>query len=353
MLLLLLSFFSYSLQCYAAADDGYTPQYLTGHLDFSSGEGTTQGGSVDGIKCYLYFTDNSIDYNGYVSLGDSRFHSSNSSNASKQVKRVVLIPTKSWYYLAKGSRYGLFCNILNTSSDQITTNFSFFTDKWTNPYDRLESQASALIMVPTADISLYGSFYQLDIKPTRLDQLLLDYFSVQLMPGSYTQGESMDIIGKLEEGQQEAQQQHEETKGLLGTIIDGILSLPQKIMDLLSNLLKALFVPDDTFIQNWVTDLRAWFEDKFGILALPVSLLTTLIGAFSSAGSGDVSLIFPGFRLMGYEVWSDQTVDLAAILQPFSVIVSAIRMVLGIVLLGAFVKYLQNLYDRVLGAGGG
>lgn len=159
-------------------------------------------------------------------------------------------------------------------------------------------------------------------------------------------------MDKLEEGQQEAQQQHEETKGLLGSIIDGILSIPGKIIDLLSDLLKSLFVPDDTFIQTWVNDLQSWFEDKFGILALPFTFLTTLIGAFSSAVSGDVSLVFPGIEIMGHEVWADQTVDMASILQPFEVIVTAIRMALGVVLLGAFVHYLQALYDRVLGAGG-
>lgn len=344
--------FFLSFSVLAADDDGYTPQYLTGHLDFFSGEGTDQAGSVDGIRAYLYFEDGSVDYSGYVSLGDHKIYSSNGSNNTKRVNRVVLIPSRSSYYLAAGSRYGIFCKIFN-NTQQLTKSFSFYTSDWSGDYDKLESTSTSCVIVPRSNLSLSGSFFQVELTGYyALNTLYLNFFSVQLMPGVYAAGEGQAIVDKLEEGQQEQQQQHEETKGLLGSIIDGILSLPQKIIDLLSNLLKSLFVPDDTFIQTWVTDLQSWFEAKFGILALPFTFLTTLIGAFSSAGGGDVSLVFPGFSIMDYRVWDDITVDMASILQPFDLIVSAIRMVLGVVLLGAFVRYLQTLYDRVLGAGG-
>lgn len=341
------------LSCvFAADDDGYTPQYLTGHLNFFSGEGTDQAGSVDGIKAYLYFEGGTVDYNGYVSLSDHKIYSSNGSNNSKRVNKIVIIPSRSPYYLASGSRYGIFCKVQDSTYQRIKS-FNFFTSDWASDYDKLESTATSCIIVPRSDLSLQGSFFQVDLTGYyALNTLSLSFFSLQLMPGLYAEGEGQAIVDKLEEGQQEAQQQHEETKGLLGSIIDGILSIPGKIIDLLSDLLKSLFVPDDTFIQNWVNDLQSWFEQKFGILALPFTFLTTLIGAFSSAGSGDVSLVFPGFEIVGHEVWADQTVDMASILQPFEVIVTAIRMALGVVLLGAFIHYLQALYDRVLGAGG-
>ena len=348
---MLFSSFLLPFSVLAADDDGYTPQWLTGHLDFRSGEGTSVSGSADGVKCYIYFTDGSTDWNGYYSVSSGRIMPSNSSWASKSVNKIVFIPTQYWYHLAKGSRYGLLLNVQYNYKD-VNKSFSFFNSSWASPFETLGSTSSSLIIVPSSDIPLSGSFFQLFLNGSYvLSTLTLNFFSVQLMPGLYAAGEEQAIIDKLEEGQQEQQQQHQETKGLLGSIIDGILSLPQTIIDLLSDLIKFLFVPDDTFIQDWVDDLQTWFETKFGVLALPFTLMTTLIGAFSSAGSGDVSLVFPSFSIMGYEVWGNQSVDMATILQPFSILITSIRTVLGILLIGAFIKYLQTLYDKVLGVG--
>lgn len=390
---MLFSSFLLPFSVLAAGDNpSYAPSYVTGWFNLKNGDaasisdlyyyatGPSSGGMVRGYRNWLAFSDDSGLFSYFISshpsgkdLGEVPFGNAPSGYsqfnysqvAGKTVQRVSLYLNGGSWKLASGTRYAIFLNFIASGHtdwrypcdielyDQ--SSGTVYTDEQLGV---LERGRSYLIFCPVEDIDLNQTIIRgANMSYTFPDSydpnnvLTVYYYSLQAMPGVYRQGEADEIIAKLEEGQQEQQQQHEETKGLLGSIIDGILSLPQKIIDLLSDLLKTLFVPDDTFIQDWVNDLQTWFETKFGVLALPFTLMTTLIGAFSSAGTGDVSLVFPGFSIMGYEVWANQSVDMATILQPFSILVTSIRTVLGILLIGAFIKYLQTLYDKVLGVG--
>ena len=382
-LLFSLSFFASSVLALGDTPP-YAPSYLTGYLDLLRGDasskqrlfyhqtGQNTGGFAYGFLTWLYmpsigekagyFICDSPNNFAFGEFFNGQQDSGNSYQyAGQLVNRVTLHTNGGSYTLAKNSRYTLFL-AFNTDNGyyfapkNITIYSSSIGREYTDAeLGLLESGSGFMTFAPTVDIDLTSCqilakdiSYRFPSSYSRADMLSVYFYSIQAMPGVYHEGEAQEIIGKLEEGQQEQQQQHEETKGLLGSIIDGILALPQKIIDLLSDLLKALFVPDGEFIQSWVSDLQAWFEQKFGVLALPFTLMTTLISAFSSSSS-DVSLVFPSFSLMGYEVWSDQVVDLGQILRPVEPLVVGIRMVMGVILIGAFIKYLQSLYDKVLG----
>lgn len=64
------------------------------------------------------------------------------------------------------------------------------------------------------------------------------------------------------------------------SIFDIILSLPNKIINGISNILKSLFVPSNDFLNNWFTSIRDGFEKQLGFLAYPITWILEVLNRF-------------------------------------------------------------------------
>lgn len=124
------------------------------------------------------------------------------------------------------------------------------------------------------------------------------YLNYQLFQGQRADSDkSTDIIGKLDEGQKEQQQQHEETKGLLE-------GLPGKIGDML----KGLIIPSNEYFSNWFRDLNDWFSARLGFLYTPIDVLFKFCDGFLSADSSIPSIPVPSLSWDGVVFLDAQTV---------------------------------------------
>lgn len=92
-----------------------------------------------------------------------------------------------------------------------------------------------------------------------------------------------------------------------------------KLIELLINALKFLFVPSDTFFNTWLDDLNQYFSDTFGILYYPFDLLIDFLNRISGiANSNSAVISVPAFVLsfMGHSVtiFNSMSFDLNSIL---------------------------------------
>lgn len=116
---------------------------------------------------------------------------------------------------------------------------------------------------------------------------------------------NQNVVNAIEE-------QNETSKGILATIGDIVSYLNPlsenffvyKLIELLVDALKSLFVPSDDFFTNWIDDLNSYFGECFGILYYPFELLIDFLNRVASIEDSMAVINVPEFKisLMGYNV---------------------------------------------------
>ena len=71
-------------------------------------------------------------------------------------------------------------------------------------------------------------------------------------------------------------------------IFTGIIELPGKLIGLLIDALKSLFIPSDDFFENFITDFKDHFLGKLGFLAFPFELIGDVLGRYMNISSDPV-----------------------------------------------------------------
>lgn len=138
------------------------------------------------------------------------------------------------------------------------------------------------------------------------------------------------------------EEQLETSKGILGKITD--------FFDGFGDMITGLFVPSKEEMGELFEQLRQFFSDKFGFLFYPFDILIELVDVFLN-GNGSTSIVFPGFAIMGYQIWNDISFDLTQ--YPMIVdIFGYVRLVMGAILAFGFINYLRNFFDKRFGGGG-
>lgn len=116
-------------------------------------------------------------------------------------------------------------------------------------------------------------------------------------------GEQTDAIKDQTEAIKEG---NETNKGIwesIKSIINFINPLSEdffvyKLIDLLIDALKSLFVPSDDFFTNWIEDLNTYFGDKFGILYFPLECVIDFLNRIGNISETTGSIIsIPTFTL--------------------------------------------------------
>lgn len=156
---------------------------------------------------------------------------------------------------------------------------------------------------------------------------------------------SKETNEKLEETNETLKDTNETTKGIFSSITEFFGSFFQNLIDSVIG----LFVPSAEEMSDLFGQLNDFFSDRFGFLYAPFDYMIQLMQVFTSS-TGSTGLTFPGFSIMGYEVWPDMTYDLAS--DPLvSMICGYVRTGTGILLSGYFIMFLQQFFKERFGNG--
>lgn len=144
---------------------------------------------------------------------------------------------------------------------------------------------------------------------------------------------------------EESKEQTETQKGIFSSIKEFFGSFFQNLIDSVIG----LFVPGADEMSDLLGQLNDFFSEKFGFLYAPFDYLIQLIGVFTGS-SGTTGLTFPGFSLMGHEVWPEYTYDIAG--DPVAgKVLEYVRIGTGVLLAGWFIMYLQDFFKERFGKG--
>lgn len=132
-----------------------------------------------------------------------------------------------------------------------------------------------------------------------------------------------------------------------------------KLVELIVNALKSLFVPSEDFFTNWLDDLNTYFGETFGILYFPFQILIDFLNRISSISNTNTAIIsVPEFNLsfMGYSVtiFQNMSFDMNTILENSTFkTLHDVYLVFTDVILWLYVVYLASkMINTVIGGMG-
>lgn len=114
---------------------------------------------------------------------------------------------------------------------------------------------------------------------------------------------------RIDDTNKKLDEQNETSKGILGKIKD-ILSyinpfsdnfFGKKLVELIINGLKSLFIPDDDFFSNWWTDFKSFMEAKLGFLTKPIDIFITFISSYLNLSEDNIIINIPNITVPNYE----------------------------------------------------
>lgn len=112
-------------------------------------------------------------------------------------------------------------------------------------------------------------------------------------------------------------------------IFTGIIELPGKLITLLIDALKSLFIPENTdFITNFVDSI----ENKLGFIAeVPISIIEFTLNLAKASWEEVTSISFPSISIFGYNFWEATEVDITEginIFKPFKYITDCLCVII-------------------------
>ncbi len=207
----------------------------------------------------------------------------------------------------------------------------------------MASYGSSGSIIPTFN---YGSYsIQADVALTLTPYSKTGYLQ-EIANNSKETNEKLDETNeKLGETNEKLDEANETSKGIFASITEFFGSFFKNLIDSVIS----LFVPSADEMGELFNQLNQFFSDRFGFLYAPFDYMIRLMQVFLSS-TGGTSLTFPGFSIMGYEVWPDLTYDLSE--DPLvGQICGYVRIGTGILLAGYFIMYLQNFFKERFGSG--
>lgn len=176
-------------------------------------------------------------------------------------------------------------------------------------------------------VTIFGVYYT-------DENITSDGYDFSIIDGQIKNTNSkLDDVNKNQQDTNKKLDEAENTrKGILGTIKDvlsNIINLPKKIVDLVVDGLKSLFIPDDTeFITNFVDSI----ENKLGFIAeVPISVINFGLGLVNASWTEVTSISFPSINIFGYYFWDAQEIDITTginIFKPYKYITDVLCVVL-------------------------
>lgn len=125
-----------------------------------------------------------------------------------------------------------------------------------------------------------------------------------------------------------------------------------KLIELLINAIKSLFIPSDDFFTTWINNMNDWLSDRLGALYYPVDLVTEFldrIGDISENGSAVIS--GNGFEFMGAQLIPAFSYDLNSLLtnDTFKNIHDIYLTVVDVILYLCLIVLAKNTFTDIFG----
>lgn len=114
---------------------------------------------------------------------------------------------------------------------------------------------------------------------------------------------------RIDDTNKKLDEANETSKGILGKIKD-ILSyinpfsenfFAYKLVELIINGLKSLFIPSDDFFSNWWNDFKSFMEAKLGFLTKPIDIFITFISSYLNLSEDNIIINIPDITVPNFE----------------------------------------------------
>lgn len=123
-----------------------------------------------------------------------------------------------------------------------------------------------------------------------------------------------------------AEEQLETSRGILAKINDVISYINPfsenffvyKLIDLLVDALKSLFVPDEDFFSDWIADMNSYFGARFGLIYYPIELVIDFLTRLWNASNNlntNFTLTTPALTLFDTTLIQSTTYDFSTLLE--------------------------------------
>lgn len=152
---------------------------------------------------------------------------------------------------------------------------------------------------------------------------------------------------EMEEQTEELKEQTETQKGMLSKMSEFFGGF----FDNLKNAVIGLFVPSKEEMSSLFDRLMQFFNETFGFLFYPFDFIVRLVELFLTSANDDTSIVFPGFSIMGMQVWETMEIDLTAY-EVTRELFGYVRMLTGAIIAFGFIDYLRKYFDKRFGGGG-
>lgn len=182
----------------------------------------------------------------------------------------------------------------------------------------VSTDLGGMYIVPRSVFFNLKTDYQYEFKLTVNGEDVFDEFFVmgEISPEKQEQYEKDKQNALLEE-------QNKTNKGIWDTLKD-VLSyinpfsenfFVYKLIELLIDGLKALFIPSEDFFNNFATDMNEWLSERLGILYYPIDLVVSFLEKISELGDSKTAVIrWPNFEFMGADLLKAGSYDLYSLI---------------------------------------
>ena len=171
-----------------------------------------------------------------------------------------------------------------------------------------------------------------------------------IQDGNDLQEEGNTLIeegNKLQEDANELQKEENETsKGILSSITEFFSSFFGNLIDTVIS----IFVPSQEELMEILDQFVELFSNSFGFLMFPFQLLADFVEIVLHVNQ-ESHFVFPGFSIMGHEIWPDMDVNLLEY-EFVLVIFEYVKVGTGTIIIFAFINYVRDFFEKRFGGGG-
>lgn len=125
-----------------------------------------------------------------------------------------------------------------------------------------------------------------------------------------------------------------------------------KLLELLGELLKNLFIPSSEFMQEWISDLSSFLKDRLGFLTYPVSLIIDFLERFDKLDSTVEPIITtPELKLMNTVLLSSYTYNFNDLLknETFKMLHDFYLLFVDVIMIIAFLFFANKVVGTIFG----
>lgn len=136
----------------------------------------------------------------------------------------------------------------------------------------------------------------------------------------------------------------------LSDVWNSITALPEQIWGFIESGLQSLFVPDEETMSGFKDRFDQLLQDKFGAIYEVCSLITSFFDGIESADTTDtINIPETTINLPDDATFTFGGYDVKIVPDGFTVVVDALKLIIGISCTVAFVNGLRKRYDEVMG----